>query len=492
MPPVATADGYQGPPARQTRRAWFGTGGIDTDVLILGGGAVGAATYHHLRRAGLRAVLIERRDFASGSSQGSAGLVWGGLLYMRHGHLREVATWCRERDRLRRHFPLAVMPHTCAYRVAPTRRSPLMVGAGLALYWLLGAGRAPRRRCGHLLFQEARLQDSDARFTWDWIASAPGPNTAFNRCVAGPPRRTASGWETTLSDELDGATTTLHARWVVNATGPWAEQVDQQAGIATAWRLILSRGTSLVVPGCPGHSQIIEHPTQDDALSLVPFGHAAVWGSTETLVSSPEDGFAIPAQEVADLITWYRQAIGPLAPDEVIALRVGVRALAVPVGVSSARSQAFARAFQVLPQRDSPWISLYGGKLSGCAAVARQVVRHITGRTRCVPSLRRSTIPRVGFPGMASPVVDPQWSHAHEQCWSLVDWLRRRTSIAQLVPRGGWGRNDEHRDHLAQAAMVFAHGDRAQAQRDLTDYAKVVSEHHDRLLGLFPCAGSSP
>ncbi|HEX3134103.1 MAG TPA: FAD-dependent oxidoreductase [Planctomycetota bacterium] len=207
-----TRDPRSLPPARHLRQEWFRRGAAETDVLVLGGGAVGAATYHHLRAAGRRVVLVERQDFAAGSSQGSAGLVWGGLLYLRHGHLREVAAWCRERDRLQRDLPHVVTPHTCAYRLASARRSPLLVGAGLALYWLLGAGRAPRRRGRHLLFQEARLQNSDARFTWEWIANAPGPCTAFNRCAAGPFRRSNAGWEVPLVDHLDGMTTILRTR----------------------------------------------------------------------------------------------------------------------------------------------------------------------------------------------------------------------------------------------------------------------------------------
>ncbi|MBA3700993.1 MAG: FAD-dependent oxidoreductase [Planctomycetes bacterium] len=480
MAPVSQLDAS----ARQQRRAWFQRGIAETDVLVLGGGALGAATYHHLRRAGQRVVLAERHDFAAGSSQGSAGLVWGGLLYLRHGHLREVATWCRERDRLRRDLPHLIAPHTCAYRRAPRRRSPWMVGAGLGLYWLLGAGRVPRRRGAHLLFEEARLIDSDTRFTWEWIACAPGACTAFNRCSAETSRRCANGWEVDLVDHLDGQRTTLRTRWVINACGPWAAQVDEQAGIDLGWRLMLSRGTSLVVSGQRTSSEIIEHPTQDDALSLVPFADASIWGSTETVVSTPTEGFTIPPQEISDLVAWYNHLVGPLTKAEVIALRVGVRALAVPAAASPRDSRAAARAFRVLPHARLPWISLYGGKLSGCAAVARQVVRHLTGRTPPKPSLHRHHTPTFAFPGVPHPVVDPRWSRDHEQCWSLGDWLRRRTTIAQLVPRGGCGHLDEHLETLAAAALVFADGDEHQARRDLDDYRTSVIAHHDRLLGL--------
>jgi glycerol-3-phosphate dehydrogenase len=471
---------------RQLRQEWFRAGDCESDVLVVGGGALGAATYHHLKATGLRVVLAERHDFAAGSSQGSAGLVWGGLLYLRHGHLREVASWCRERDRLRRDLPQLVAPHTCVYRMAAQRRSPFLVGAGLALYWLLGAGRTPRRRSGHLVFQEARLQTSDARFTWEWITSAPGPCTAFNRCDVESFRRTSSGWDVTLRDSLDGLTTNLRTRWVVNATGPWAEELDRQAGIVTDWRLVLSRGTSLVVPRSHGHSEIVEHPTQDDALSLVPFGNASVWGSTETVVSSPTEGFDIPAQEVTDLITWYHRLIGPLSRSEIIALRVGVRALAVPANAGHLPSQSVARACRIVPQTGKPWISLYGGKLSGCAAVARQIVRHLVGTTSQVPAMRPRAVPQIHFPGLTQSVADPRWCHEHEQCWTLADWLRRRTDIAQLVPRGGFGRHDEYRDHLANAARVFADGNSEEADRALTSYLKSVNDHHDRLLGCAP------
>lgn len=453
-------------------------------MLVLGGGAVGAATYHHLRQAGLKVVLAERHDFAAGSSQGSAGLVWGGLLYLRHGHLREVATWCRERDRLRRDLPHLIAPHTCAYRRAPRQRSPWVVGAGLGLYWLLGAGRVPRRRGAHLLFEEARLIDSDARFTWEWIIGTPGPCTAFNRCSAETFRRAANGWEVDLVDHLDGQRTTLRTRSVVNACGPWAAQVDAQAGIVHNWRLMLSRGTSLVVPGQRSVSEIIEHPTHDDALSLVPFADASIWGSTETMAPTPSEGFTIPPHEIGDLIAWYNHLVGPLTNTEVIALRVGVRALAVPTAATTRDSRTAARAFRVLPHARLPWISLYGGKLSGCVAVARQVARHLIGRTPPKASLHHHHTPSIVFPGMLHPVVDPRWSRDHEQCWSLGDWLRRRTPIAQLVPRGGCGRQDEHLDAIAAAALVFADGDERLARWDVDDYRTSVITQHDRVLGL--------
>jgi hypothetical protein len=87
---------------------------------------------------------------------------------------------------------------------------------------------------------------------------------------------------------------------------------------------------------------------------------------------------------------------------------------------------------------------------------------------------------------MPHAVVDPQWCHEHEQCWSLADWLRRRTDIAQLVPRGGCGRHDEYREYLAKAALIFADGDEAQAEREVATYLNTVSNHQDRLLGLNP------
>lgn len=481
----------EGPTDDVRRRAWFAAGCAEADVLVIGGGVMGARACHGLAQAGLRVVLAEKHDFASGTSQASAGLVWGGLIYLRNGYFREAVAWCRQRRRLLGDCPDAVRTHDCMYRPDPVRRSPALVRSFFFLYGMLDRSLSRPRMSpdGHILFQEAKLAHPDARFTWEWVAAASDLATAFNRCEAESFAWDGARWRVRLKDLRHGGGADLSVRWVVNAAGPWAETLDRRAGVDHGYAQFLSRGVSLVVPGNGSSRTLIcEHPDEDDLLSLVPFGPGAIWGSTETMVDSPEAGFAAPQEEVESLLDWHGRSVGRLEPHDVLAVRCGVRALAVPAAAKAAaagkpRSQNLARAFKVLADSKRPWLSLYGGKLSGCAAVADQVVARITGREpppAAVPP--REAPPSITLAGLTVP--DPAFCRDREQCASLDDYLRRRTPVAQWVHRAGAGQGGEYLPDLARIALTLAGGDAVRAKQDFDHYLVHAVGRHDRLLGL--------
>src|SRR5688500_6768169 len=80
------------------------------DVVVIGGGIAGAGVLREAARCGLRAVLLEKGDFASGTSSRSSKLVHGGIRYLQHGHFRLTRESLRERDRLLREAPGLVEP----------------------------------------------------------------------------------------------------------------------------------------------------------------------------------------------------------------------------------------------------------------------------------------------------------------------------------------------------------------------------------------------
>jgi hypothetical protein len=130
--------GHAPPTTARARRLafWRDAGGREPwDALVVGGGVQGACAYHRLTAAGLRVLLVERRDFAAATSQASAMLVWGGLLYLRNGEWAEVRRLCAARDALARRYPHWVEPHRMRYVFGrPHRHGPAVVGAALALY----------------------------------------------------------------------------------------------------------------------------------------------------------------------------------------------------------------------------------------------------------------------------------------------------------------------------------------------------------------------
>ena len=453
---------------RTRRQRWFSTKQQHCEVVIIGAGVVGTTIYRRLSEAGYTVVLIDRNDVGGGASQGSANLIWGGLLYLAKGRLDEVVRWSRARDALL--AQPGVTPLTCSYRFDPRQRHPAVVRTALFAYWLLGGCRGPRPHTQHgaVHFREAILAVPDARWTWQQLA-------------ADAISATANGWQLDVHDLLDGLTTSVHATLVINAAGAWAGTVDALAGIDHGWDIIASRGVSLVMASSDeragnqnNHKNLtrnavmFEHPQVRDILSLVPFpgADAFIWGSTETLTSSADAALVPTEADVVELIRLHRQLIGPLPKERILAVRCGLRALAVRRGVVPQRSQDLTRRFRLLTSR-SGWVTIIGGKLTGSDAIAKRVVVKATqqlGRRTPLTSVPSSpselAIPMIHYPGFPTGVVDPEWSRDHEHCWSLSCWLRRRTAIAQVIPRGGLGRHDEHRQRLEDIARIF-HGDDA-------------------------------
>ena len=449
---------------------------------------VGASAFRNLATAGYSTLLVERGDFGSGASQGSANLVWGGLLYLAQGRFDEVWRWTHERDRLLDDPSSGVRPLNCAYRIDPTRRNPALVHAALLGYWAIGGCRGPfpRRQEGHLRFREGLLVEHDARRTWSMVDGGIGK--ILNWCT--PTRITArpNGWEVDLRDGLDGLHTRVRCAMVVNAAGTWSGQVDALAGIDHGWDIVPSRGVSLVVTGRRDHALMVEHPTEHDMLSLVPFpgANASIWGSTETLVSQAEAVLQANDDEILELIRLHRQLIGPLPRQGLLGVRCGVRALAVRRGSAAQRSQDLTRSFRIISQT-SGWITILGGKLTGARFVASTIGARVAqrlGHRKPIDAVQRAAPPTIRLAGLDLP--DPAWCREHEECWTLASWLRRRTPVAQVVPRGGLGWEDEHLPQLADISQRLL-GVAGPAALDA--YVAEVALEEARLTRLFHLAG---
>jgi glycerol-3-phosphate dehydrogenase len=139
----------------------------------------------------------------------------------------------------------------------------------------------------------------------------------------------------------------------------------------------------------------------------------------------------------------------------------------------------------VYPDRERPWITVYGGKLTGCRELAAQIRGQVGMRLGDAPNatgLTAATVAEMAstsFPGIDQPLPSPQWCRQHEFCCTLEDYLRRRTDIAQWQPRAGLGRDNANRQAVLAIAQAL-HG--ADAAAVLDRYENKVGAPHDRLL----------
>jgi glycerol-3-phosphate dehydrogenase len=178
-----------------------------------------------------------------------------------------------------------------------------------------------------------------------------------------------------------------------------------------------------------------------------------------------------------------------LAPESIVSLRCGVRPLAVGRSFSGTyNSLDLSRRHRIHRDAELPWISIYGGKLTDCVSTARAVVELLKGSTSpgCSPGSAEGVDPlahRVdSFPGLDEPVHAASWCAQRESCWTLEDYLRRRTNISQWVARGGLGRHDEHVPHLVRLAQTFHNGDQATARMAVEAYQRKIRSTFDQTI----------
>ncbi|MBP1624020.1 MAG: glpD2 [Acidobacteria bacterium] len=428
------------------------------DVAVLGGGINGASVYAELCRRGYRVLLLDRGDFAGGSSQSTAMWIWGGLLYLSALDFPTVVNLCANRDRLIKELPGWVRPEPNRYVATRSRsKKTWLINPALWLYWGLSAfrRRAPLRqsdfperhlfRDGHVvgtsLYEEGSVFPSDTRFVVRWILPWCSPERpALNYCeVVGGCRDNAKGfWRLELRDRVSGKEMVARARWVVNA----------------AW------------------------------------GPVALWGPTDTVSRDPESGFFADAGDIRTLLDELnRHTVRKSGPEDIIALRCGVRPLAVKRSYNSnGNTLGISRRHIIARDPHRTWISLYGGKLTSCMSLATEVgdmLEPVIAPGHPDPALLRrepSQDATEWFPGLEQPVLSVNSAVEAECCCTLEDYLRRRTNIAQWVPRHGLGRTGEHIRLLAGMAEHFPGVDGVRGAASLAAYQSRIEREFDQVL----------
>lgn len=473
------------------------------DVVVVGGGINGASIFHAVTAAGYRALLVEKGDFAGGTSQASAMLVWGGLLYLRDWELRTVARLCASRDRLLATDAARVEPRLVRYITERGGRRRAVMQSALHAYWIVGGGRRarprferqfderallkPERVLGALTYEEAGVVASDARFVASWIFRATGRGSvARNHCAleAAEFDHARRHWLLHLrdTDARGSQAFTAQARLVINAAGGWTDRVNDTCGRRSPWRHLLSRGVSIALPRDPDHRH---HLVFDDpagsAMLFAPWGPVSLWGSTDEVFADMESAARVERRDLDVLVDQLNAHLArPVGFDDILSVRCGVRPLAVAhTAAPSGDLTRLSRHHRVYADPVVPWVSVYGGKLSGCTSLAGDVRTQVTRRlgppinpahSQPASEVVTPTMSTESYPTLSDPVPAVQWCIAHEQCMTIDDYLRRRTNIAQWVPRGGLGRHLEHLAHVRRLALQIHHGEAQAAERDLQHY----------------------
>jgi len=367
----------------------------DCDIAIIGGGILGVGAAQACAAAGYSCVIVERTDWAAGTSSKSSKLIHGGLRYLETGQLSLVRESLRERAILLRIAPELVKPLPFLIPVyAATRRRPWQLSAGLGLYALLAGwtalsrfaryspGRIPEglRASGlkteglQAVLRYWDAQTDDVRLTRAVLQSAQDLG-AEALCPAElvAAERLEKGYRLQLSEH--GQSRELRCAYLINAGGPWINQVLARIKPASSHRAIERiLGSHLVLePALHAEAFYLESPIDQRAIFVLPWQGRTLLGTTERAFDDDPERASVTQGDRDYLLANLRHYFPNYQP-RIVGEFAGVRVL--PHGDGRAFSRPRDCAFHLDP-RHPHLLSLYGGKLTGYRHTGQDVVAKV-------------------------------------------------------------------------------------------------------------------
>ena len=366
------------------------------DVVVIGGGMAGAGVARDLALRGVSTALIEQGDFASATTSQSSKLIHGGLRYLELFDFSLVRESLRERETLRRLAPHLVRPLPFLVPIyRDSSRSLIKVRIGLKLYDWLAPGRDRERYrvlpAVDALSLEPTLRARDLRgagYYFDDLLVYPERlclenilsacrlgARAFNYAQVAEIVRDAKGRITGVRarDLLTGRVATLGARIVVNATGPWVDQLRDLARVSERGPRILRRtkGIHCLLPKLT--ERAIYHSTGDDRMIfVVPWREFSLIGATDSEFDGDPDRLHATGEEVNYLLDEVYKVLpdARVSPKEVVYTYAGVRPLSFEKGK---RASDVSRAHRVVAEERGRFLSITGTKLTCFRSLAAQL-----------------------------------------------------------------------------------------------------------------------
>jgi len=392
------------------------------DVLVIGGGVTGCGVALDAASRGLSVALVERRDFAAGTSSRSSKLIHGGLRYLEGLDLALVHEALHER----RLLVEKIAPHL-VHRTPflfPLRRRAwdrAYMGSGLLLYDALAGlhPAVPRHRhlsraaclravpalsegafTGGIRYYDAQVDDARFSLTLARTAAFFGAVCASAVTVGAflhEGDRVAGARVTDLESSVEFD---VRARTVINATGVWTTEIERLAGVGAPMMVRPSKGVHIVVPKSRIRSDYaLILPTEKSVLFVLPWGEQWIIGTTDTDWRFDLDHPAASRSDVEYLLTHVNSVLRePLTFDDIIAVYVGLRPL---LGGTAEETARMSRNHAV--RRSVPGlVSVAGGKYTTYRLMARDAVDAAALELPfSVDASRTAELPLLGAVGLA-------------------------------------------------------------------------------------------
>jgi glycerol-3-phosphate dehydrogenase len=304
------------------------------DLLVIGGGITGASVLWDATLRGLKTILAEKNDYASGTSQATSKMIHGGLRYLKNAEFSLVRESLKERSVMGKLTPHSIRPLGYILPIYKIKNR-ILLSIGLTMYDLLGFDR--NWKLGNdnqipehtFLSREATIAEdpniprngllgsflyydysniNPERHTSEFIFSAKGRGgKAFNYCEVIFIEKSGEIFQVTLKDKLTSKTIRVNTKTIVNAAGPWADFVDGMLKVNDGKHLIRSKGIHIVTRKITGRHTYIIQTKAKKHMFIIPWRDLTLIGTTDTIYSDHPDKFRVTLEDITQLIEEVNQ-----------------------------------------------------------------------------------------------------------------------------------------------------------------------------------------
>ncbi|KTC96579.1 glycerol-3-phosphate dehydrogenase [Legionella erythra] len=414
------------------------------DVAIIGGGINGCGIAADAALRGLSVLLIEKDDLASKTSSSSSKLIHGGLRYLEQYDFSLVKKALDERQTLLKIAPHLVYPLPFVLPYEQSMRPTWLLRTGLFLYdHLSRKNRLPRSR----LIRRSQAW-SEPYFLP--LSTAYHKGFAFYDCATDDARLTISNalqarahgaiilprtellnatvenqsWRLQVKLQNDREVM-FKARTVINATGPWVEQVNQRLNIPSRYKMSLVKGSHLVVHKLyeGNHAYLLQNKDKR-IVFVIPYHGNTMIGTTDIAFKNNLDHVSISPEEITYLLDltklYFRHTI---KKEDILTTWSGVRPL---LSSDDEKPQALSRDYAYhYSSHPAPAIAIYGGKITTYRQLANETMDTLAA---VFPALPPSLSDKMVLPGGQSDHSDYKTyvAHAREKYYWLDENIRER------------------------------------------------------------------
>ena len=368
------------------------------DLAIIGGGINGCGIARDAVGRGNSVFLCEMNDLASGTSSWSSKLIHGGLRYLEYYEFRLVREALLEREVLWQIAPHIIRPLRFVLPHHAGLRPAWLLRLGLFMYDYLGGRRLlPATRTVDLAHDPVGQPLAPGRFTKGFEYSdcfvddarlvvlnardaADRGAVIRTRTRAVEARRQDGLWQVMLEDTQTGAQSSIKARALVNAGGPWVEDVlNRRAGINAKAKVRLVQGSHIVVPRLYDHDHAYTFQNADGrVVFVIPFQNDfTLIGTTDRDYDGDPSKVKASAEEISYLCESVNDYLAKqIKPEDVVWAYAGVRPL-YDDGASEAKAATRDYVFEFDAPDGLPLLSIFGGKITTYRRLSEEALERL-------------------------------------------------------------------------------------------------------------------